>query len=100
MSEWLPPVLVLVGTILGFIGSMVGHQLSAKKQKVEMQLAIVDQLQEERDRLDAKIDKMNTRITAFYADKHASRRHIANLERHIDLGLPPPPPEPPNGYVP
>lgn len=107
MPEWLPPVLVLAGAILGFIGSIFGHQINAKKQKAEakkqkaeMQLALFDQLQEERDRLDSKIDKLNTRITAFYADKHASRRYIASLERHIDQGLPPPPPAPPAGYVP
>lgn len=118
MPDWLPPVLVFGGAMLGFIGSLIGHNLAAqkqraeaKKQKAELQLALVDQLQEERNRLDEKLaaqaklhndelDKLNKRITGFYADKHASRRYIASLERHIDLGLPPPPPKPPAGYVP
>lgn len=100
MPTWLPPVLGFAGVALGVIASMIGSRITASKHKAELQLALVDQLQEERDRLDEKIDKMNVRITAFYADKHASRRYIASLENHIDNGNPPPPPAPPAGYVP
>jgi len=100
MPDWLPPVLIFAGVVLGFIGSLIANRITAKKHKVELQLALVDQLQEERDRLDGKIDKLNTRVTGFYADKHASRRYIASLEDHINQRNPPPPPEPPPGYVP
>ena len=100
MPAWLTPVLGFAGVALGVIGSLIGQRMAAKKHKAELQLTLVDQLQEERDRLDGKIDKLNTRITGFYADKHASRRYIASLEEHINQRLPPPPPEPPAGYVP
>lgn len=118
MPDWLPPALVFAGVLVGFIGSLIGHRITAsrnkseaKKQKAELQLVLVDQLQEERDRLDRKleaqeerhgeaVEKLNKRVTGFYADKHASRRYIASLENHINKGSPPPPPEPPIGYVP
>lgn len=122
MPEWLSPVLVFAGILVGFLGSMMGHKITAGKNKADLQLALVDQLQEERNRLDEKIEtqekrhsedvsKLNTRISGFYADKSASRRYISSLQAreaelvaHIILGNPPPPPgaspEPPEGYVP
>lgn len=111
MPPWLPPVLGFAGVVLGVVGSMIGSRITARKQKSDLQMALVDQLQEERDRLDNKlekqeerhandVEKLNKRITGFYADKHKSRLYIAKLENHINLGNPPPPPEPPAGYVP
>jgi len=77
----------------------------------EIQQSIIRQLQDERNATDqklrdqrleyeGKIGELNTRITDFWADKHASRQYIFMLERHINDGSPPPPPAPPPGYVP
>lgn len=111
MPEWLPPVLIFAGVLVGFVGSMIGHRLTAGKQKTDLQLALIDQLQEERNRMDEKMEKqeqrhaddvsqLNKRITGFYADKSKSRHYIAALESHIYQGNPPPPPDPPHGYIP
>ncbi len=54
--------------------------------------AYAQQLREERAAGDARLDKM-------WADKAASRQHVAQLRAHIYRGDPPPPPEPPVGYI-
>lgn len=119
----------IVAAVTGLIGALVGHRIAGKRAATEWQAMmatvqkdLVDQLQEERNHLDQKlveqqrihnekserqearhsddVDKLNRRITGFYADKHASRRYIAALEDHINQRNPPPPPEPPPGYVP
>lgn len=120
--EWLVPIGVLVTALLAFAGGLVGHLITSKKNRSDLQQAMIDQLQEERDRLDKKLEaqeerhandvnKLNIRITGFYADKSASRKYIADLQAreatlmaHIIRGDPPPPigesPTPPEGYVP
>lgn len=109
-----PIVVALIGAggiLLGLIGSLITVKVTAKKNKTDLQLQLIDQLQEERNRMDERFEKqeerhakdvanLNTRITGFYADKSASRRYIASLESHIYQGNPPPPPAPPEGYVP
>lgn len=111
MNEWLSPLLVFAGIVVGFIGSLLGHRVAAGKNKNDLQQAMIDQIQEERNRLDDKlekqekrhaedVDKLNRRISGFYADKSASRKYIGMLESHIFQGKPPPPPTPPTGYVP
>lgn len=109
--EWLVPLGALVAALLAFAGGLVGHLITSKKNRSDLQQALIDQLQEERDRLDTKLEaqeerhakdvnQLNIRITGFYADKSASRHYIAALESHIFQGNPPPPPVPPDGYVP
>ncbi|GGJ55610.1 hypothetical protein [Glutamicibacter ardleyensis] len=120
--EWFVPLAALIGAVLAFAGGLVGHLFTAKKNRADAQSDLIDQIQEERDRLDRKleaaetrhskdINQLNIRITGFYADKSASRGYInmlrareAELMAHIMLGNPPPPPgaspEPPDGYVP
>lgn len=120
--EWLVPLGALIAAVLAFAGGLVGHLITSRKNKADIQSALVDQLQEERDRLDKKleaqeirhaadVEKLNVRINGFYADKSASRKYIgalqareAELVAHILLGHPPPPPgvspHPPDGYIP
>lgn len=109
--EWFIPIAALIGAVLAFAGGLVGHLFTAKKNRSDLQQQLIDQLQEERNRLDAKLEaqeerhakdvnQLNIRITGFYADKAASRNYIASLESHIFQGSPPPPPPPPDGYVP
>ena len=112
MSESIIIALIgLAGVALGALGSMLTSKATAKKNRDDIQLSLLNELQEERNRLDAKLEKqeerhskdvadLNKRIDDFYAEKSASRRYIAALEAHIILGSPPPPPEPPEGYVP
>lgn len=109
--EWFVPLAAVIAAVLAFAGGLVGHLMSAKKNRADIQTDLIDQLQEERDRLDKKIEaqeerhakdinQLNIRITGFYADKAASRNYIGRLESHIYQGNPPPPPPPPDGYVP
>lgn len=120
--EWLVPLGALVAALLAFAGGLVGHLITSKKNRSDLQQALIDQLQEERDRLDKKLEaqeerhakdvnQLNIRITGFYADKSASRKYIAALQAreaellaHIIRGDPPPPvgesPTPPEGYIP
>lgn len=120
--EWIIPLATVGCAVLAFAGGLVGHLITSRKNKADIQSALVDQLQEERDRLDKKleaqetrhasdVDKLNKRITGFYADKSASRKYVgalqareAELVAHIILGHPPPPPgqspTPPDGYIP
>ena len=132
MTTWNDYIPVIVA-VLAFFGGLFGHLVTRRKNKTELQLAMIDQIQEERDRLDGQLkeqreyhdkqmaaqqtrhdqamEKMNVRISGFYADKSASRRYIKSLEMreaeliaHIYSGKPPPPPGaspiPPDGYVP
>lgn len=120
--EWLVPLGALVAALLAFAGGLVGHLITSKKNRSDLQQALIDQLQEERDRLDTKLEaqeerhakdvnQLNIRITGFYADKSASRNYIAALQAreaelvaYIIRGDPPPPPgtspAPPEGYIP
>lgn len=120
--ELIGALAVLLGAVLTFAGGLIGHFVTSKRSRKELeantkkeidavQQQLIDQLQEERDRLDDKlekqekrhaedVDKLNRRITGFYADKSASRKYIGMLESHIFQGKPPPPPAPPSGYVP
>lgn len=120
--EWFVPLATIACAALAFVGGLVGHLITSRKNKADIQSALVDQLQEERNRLDAKLEaqeirhaadmeKLNVRINGFYADKSASRKYIgalqareAELVAHILLGHPPPPPgaspRPPDGYIP
>lgn len=120
--EWLVPLGALVAALLAFAGGLVGHLITSKKNRSDLQQALIDQLQEERDRLDTKLEaqeerhakdvnQLNIRITGFYADKSASRNYIAALQAreaelvaYIIRGDPPPPPgaspSPPEGYIP
>lgn len=121
MPEWLSPVLIFAGVVIGVAGSLIGHRVVAKKNEGDLQQTLLDQVQEERnwqaqqlkeqreyhdkkmDELQERHDKavrdLNVRITGFYVDKSASRRYISSLQAreaelvaHILLGNPPPPP--------
>lgn len=131
-AEFIAALAVLIGAVLTFAGGLIGHFVTSKRSRKELeantkkeidavQQQLIDQLQEERDRLDTKIqsqqeyhdtkmteqqarhdvamEKLNERISEFWEDKATTRRYVsdletdnANLRRHIILELPPPPP--------
>lgn len=131
-AEFIAALAVLIGAILTFAGGLIGHFVTSKRSRKELeantkkeidavQQQLIDQLQEERNRLDTKIqsqqeyhdtkmteqqarhdvamEKLNERISEFWEDKATTRRYVsdletdnANLRRHIILELPPPPP--------
>lgn len=73
--------------------------------------AIIDQLQEERKSKDdqlnkeraaslAEREKYERRIDQFWGEKAVSRLYVNALQDHIWQRKDPPPPNPPEGYVP
>lgn len=70
--------------VVGVIGAVVGvgallvsiytSKYSARKDRVEALIVIIDALQEENDRLSAKVDKLEQELTA-------AQEKIAGLER-------------------
>lgn len=115
--------------VVGIVSSIAGAGVGAfsswlsfrSKAKVDTQ-TLIDQLQEERnaereerrrereefarqlaaerEQIAAERAEHAARADRFWADKAASRTHVAQLERHIWDQKPPPPPTPPTGYIP
>lgn len=116
MPEWLVPL--LAAAVSSLITGIAGVRIGARTDRREMLAAakadshaMIDQLQEERNQVEAKlgkeigdgaakVERLEKRIDIFYADKHASRLYVAALLDHIWQRKQPPPPDPPAGYVP
>lgn len=94
MPEWIPEVLQSWGPAL--IAGIVAYTAGSRRNRHDL----IDQLQEERDKRQDEIEKLNQRVTAFYTDKHASRQYVSSLLDFIWQRKEPPPPEPPHGYIP
>jgi len=104
-------MITALGTVLGAIGGILGTWALVRKTAREDAQQLIDQLQEERTAAYAQIEKeraaaredrlaYEAKIDAFWVDKDASRRYVAELEQHIYEGKPPPPPVRPAGYIP
>lgn len=116
MPEWL--VMIIGAAIPTLISGIAGVYIGTRVDRREMLAtaradshAMIDQLQEERNRAEAKLSEeiqastgkvahLEKRIDLFYADKHASRIYVASLIDHIWQRQQPPPPDPPPGYIP
>ncbi|WP_350347273.1 hypothetical protein ABIQ69_11590 [Agromyces sp. G08B096] len=118
MPEWLITVVVAVIAAAGGWGSAF---LQSRAKSRDDRQALIDQLQEERNYADeqrrlereafsielakereqiaAERVEYTTRLDRMWADKAASRAHVAQLNDHIWQRKPPPPPEPPAGYI-
>lgn len=70
----------------------------AEQRRLERQ-EFVQQLREERDAANERTDKLNIVIDRMWADKAASREHVAALRAQVWAGGTPPPVEPPEGYI-
>lgn len=108
---------IIVG-VLGFAGGVWGFlsaraqnrhekELAAEQAKREAEQArradamqLVDQLQEELGRRDRQHEQLMERIDRMWADKAASRNYVGALRDHIWARNDPPPPEPPENYIP
>lgn len=74
------------------------REAEAEQRRIERQ-TFVQQLREERDHAAARSDKLNLALDRMWADKAASREHVAALRRQIWEGGTPPPVMPPAGYI-
>ncbi|WP_041684724.1 hypothetical protein [Renibacterium salmoninarum] len=94
----MPQVIIdlLISCIPATITAIIAYLAGSSRRKHD----IIDQLQEEREVRETQIAALQTRIDAFYTDKHASRIYVASLLDHIWQRKPPPPPDPPAGYIP
>ena len=112
------------GIVAGFIAGVAAMRKTAADERTARDLerqAFIDQVQEERDaahqllhqereeyaaQLAAERKELREERTAYtsrldtmWADKAASREHVAELRDHIWQRKDPPPPEPPPGYI-
>lgn len=107
--EWFVPVATIIAALLAFAGGLVGHFVTSKRARKELeatsqknvddlQQRMMDQLQEDRqfyaeqvkevkaemtaqqERHDAQVERLNIRITGFYVEKSASRKYITQLQ--------------------
>ena len=110
MPEWITSG-VWVAPALTLAAALIGYYVAGWKNKKDFQLALIDQMQEERkytaDLLNterterrAEVATLNGRVDSLLADKAASREYVAILKDHIWRRQEPPPPEPPPGYLP
>lgn len=93
---------VLVALISATGGAVVALIAARGKRREDTQ-TLIDQLQEERkayaEMLREERAVADARLDRMWADKAASRQHVADLRAHINRGDPPPPPTPPEGYI-
>lgn len=108
MPEWAALIVALLGG--GVIGTLATAFVNARRNKREDRDALIDQLQEERKSFVAELAKEREafaaertellgRLDKMWADKAASREHVAALRDHIWQRKDPPPPDPPAGYI-
>lgn len=89
-------VTLLLACIPSTLTGIIAYLAGSSRRKHDM----IDQLQEERTVREGQVAALQTRIDAFYTDKHASRQYVAALLDHIWQRQQPPPPDPPSGYIP
>ena len=66
-----------------------------RKERVEF----AEELRAERAQIAAERDLARRESDRFWADKASSRVYVGMLRAHINAVLPPPPPNPPEGYI-
>ncbi len=123
--EWIVPIVVAIVTgVGGFIGGIAAMRKTAADERTARDAdrqAFIDQVQRERDAAYALLhqerqeyasqlaaerkvireerEAYTSRLDTMWADKAASRDHVAALRDHIWQRKDPPPPEPPPGYI-
>lgn len=127
MTVSLPPfdwgaVWVFLGVLATASATWGAAYFTLRAKAQEDKQALIDQLQEERneernerrrereefaaqlaaERAEIAAERAvnSERIDRFWADKAASRTYVAQLEHHIWAQKEPPPPTPPDGYIP
>lgn len=103
--DLLPDWVVTLGVAaIAATGAFAGALAVMRKSSRDDRQALIDQLQEERNASETRAAQDRAAFTAqidrFWVDKSASRDHVAALRDHIWQRLPPPPPAPPEGYIP
>ncbi|MGO1699752.1 MAG: hypothetical protein ACTHZD_15520 [Micrococcaceae bacterium] len=103
-SSLAEPVLTFIGVI---IVALVTWLVARVQKKGQPEHALIDQLQEERDKDRERIDRLEASHQAMAADlsnlqvKEATLLiYVSALRHHIDSGSPPPPPPWPTGLQP
>ena len=93
----------VITTIISAIGGVTVGALAARGKRREDKQLLIDQLQEERnfqvqERAKERQEFVD-QIDRVWRDKAHTREHVNALRAHIWRGCPPPPPEPPDGYI-
>lgn len=93
MSEW-----TIVGSVAVAVLGVCGTWLANKIQhKGKPENALIDQLQEELARQSGRIDSLESEQNKAKRRERIRDDYINKLRRHIEAGMPPPPPEWPEG---
>lgn len=101
MPEWVVAVAV---ALISASGGWLSATFAARQAQAQATQALIDQIQEERTvavkQADAERQMYSEKLDKMWADKAASREHVAALREHIWQRNDPPPPPPPAGYIP
>ena len=91
----LPAIITVMSVLLGsgVIAAIINKKIPKHTQLIE----IVQDLQEERDRVDEKMGRLESRMELMESKQKLRDDYIAILRMHINDELPPPPPEWPVG---
>ncbi|MGB3414032.1 MAG: hypothetical protein WBA28_04890 [Microbacteriaceae bacterium] len=102
-AEFLNIVLFGGAAIIGAIGGWLSTLLTMRGKAKDQQLLLINELQEERNTWKEALDKeramYSSKLDRMWADKSASRDHVAALRDHIWQRKPPPPPVAPDHYI-
>lgn len=87
----------LVAALIGFVGIWMSLRQSGRKSKTDAAQSLFNDLQEERQELKDEREKLKARVDRIEERERIRDDYIQELRQHIRLGLPPPPPNWPEG---
>lgn len=85
---WVP----IIVAVVTFVGLVLTNKVTKGSTKVTSQADVIDSLQEQLDRQEKRIEKLERADRQMKADKIIDQVHMAGLEHFIYQGKPPPPP--------
>lgn len=114
-------IITIIVALITAVGGFVSGIAAFRKTNRDDRQALIDQLQEERAATQLQLkqereeytaqlsaerqvireerEAYTSRLDQMWADKAASREHVAELRDHIWQRKPPPPPGPPPRYI-
>lgn len=92
--QFLGILVTAVGTLLGIY---LGVRQTGRKTRTDAAQGLIDQLQEERGEIRKELNAVQVELRAIRERELIRDDYIQELRNHIREGLPPPPPEWPEG---
>ena len=92
-AEWVTPIVVAL------VGAFVSIIVARSNRKASSEQALINQLQEEQRFNRERVDALETKIANFEVAQRVSLNYVHLLRNHIIEGMPPPPPDFPEGML-